>query len=464
MLEMGQDKKRMAAFNLCVAAIVPMFFMFMGGDRMPPYVIPFLLLLIPFGFLVTFLNTDMALIVLIFSMLLSPEIKLAEVPQRAVVVRMDDILIIVIFFSWLAKVAVNKELGPLKNTSLNAPIGVYILICLIANGLGVLTGKIGALKSSFYILKYFEYFMLYFMVSNNVRDKKQVKTFITAMIITCILTCIYALATSGALGRATAPFEGSDEPNTLGGYLLLILSVVMGIFLYTRSKTWQIVCASSALLMFATLLKTLSRGSYAGFIVAYLVLIILTKKRKVMAVAGLVLVAGSVYLFLPQIVSGAAERVAYTFQEGQQEYRPLGREVSLDASAAARIDKWKDIFELWRLSPILGYGITGVGFVDSQFPLVLGETGIFGLVLFIWLLVMIFLCGLRALQGAEEDWEHGLALGFLAGFIGLIAHSFSAATFIIVRVMEPFWFLAAIIAVLPTLSHQGEPELAEAYT
>ncbi|NIW00300.1 hypothetical protein GWN26_14730 [Candidatus Saccharibacteria bacterium] len=50
----------------------------------------------------------------------------------------------------------------------------------------------------------------------------------------------------------------------------------------------------------------------------------------------------------------------------------------------------------------------------------------------------------------------GLTTGFLAGYIGLLFHAIGANTFIIVRIMEPFWFFAGIIAVLPALERQSE--------
>ena len=55
---------------------------------------------------------------------------------------------------------------------------------------------------------------------------------------------------------------------------------------------------------------------------------------------------------------------------------------------------------------------------------------------------------MQVLKTVQDDWERGLTLGFLAGFIGLLVHSFAAGTFIIVRIMEPFWFLAAVVEML----------------
>ena len=59
-----------------------------------------------------------------FSMLLSPEFAaggggMAE--GRTIVVRSEDFLLIVIGLAWLAKTAVNKELGLVAKTPLNRP-------------------------------------------------------------------------------------------------------------------------------------------------------------------------------------------------------------------------------------------------------------------------------------------------------------------------------------------------------
>jgi hypothetical protein len=45
----------------------------------------------------------------------------------------------------------------------------------------------------------------------------------------------------------------------------------------------------------------------------------------------------------------------------------------------------------------------------------------------------------------------GLSLGYLAGFTAMLTHSIGANSFIIVRIMEPFWFLTAMIIMIPTI-------------
>jgi hypothetical protein len=50
-----------------------------------------------------------------------------------------------------------------------------------------------------------------------------------------------------------------------------------------------------------------------------------------------------------------------------------------------------------------------------------------------------------------DPFYRSLAMGYLAGLVALLVHGIGANTFIIVRIMEPFWFFTAIIVLLPTL-------------
>lgn len=98
--------------------------------------------------------------------------------------------------------------------------------------------------------------------------------------------------------------------------------------------------------------------------------------------------------------------------------------------------------------PILGFGVTGVGFLDGQYVLVLLETGIVGLVAFVWLLLKIFITALRTYHTVEKPLNKGIALGFLVGMVGLLVQAIGTNTFVIIRIAEPFWFFTAIVVKL----------------
>ena len=156
-------------------------------------------------------------------------------------------------------------------------------------------------------------------------------------------------------------------------------------------------------------------------------------------------------LFLPKAVKN---RIMYTFTQPEARGQIQIGEFRLDTSTSARLTSWREALSDWPKHPLLGYGVTGYQFVDAQFPRVLVETGILGLVAFLYLLYSIAKLTLQNLKEVNTPLYQGLGIGFFAGFVGLIVHAIGANTFIIVRIMEPFWFFVGIVTVLPMLERQ----------
>ncbi|NQT78842.1 MAG: O-antigen ligase family protein [Candidatus Aminicenantes bacterium] len=414
--------------------------------------IPIALILGAFILIVTLVNTDAGLAILIFSMLLSPELILGQVPGRDIVIRFDDILLAIITFAWFAKTAINKGLVLFIKTPLNRAIGVYIFICLAATLKGAILGHVSAAKGLFYILRYFEYFLLYILVANHIHSKKQIKFFLNAFFITCALVSVYGILQIPRGIRVSAPFEGEvSEPNTFGGYLLIIFCLTVGLLLQNIPNKLKIKLFGLTILIFIPFLFTLSRASYVAIIFSYLTFIILSK-RKAILIFALATMLLSVILLRPEAV---ISRVKYTFQKEQGQVAKIGN-VTLDPSSSARIFSWLDAFKTWKKNPILGRGVSGFLLIDGQYIVNLVELGIVGFFALLWLLWTIFKHSFNIHKQMDDELYKGLTLGFLAGFIGIVFHALTANSFIILRIMEPFWFLAAIVMMLPTLEEEEE--------
>ncbi|MCX5829548.1 MAG: hypothetical protein NTV58_16365 [Deltaproteobacteria bacterium] len=174
----------------------------------------------------TFINTEFALYALIIAMLLGPQIGLGGLEgtgarsERGITLRVDDFLLVIIGLTWFFKTAVEKELGLMLKTPLNGPIGIYVLVCVISTLFGYMMGRVRGFTGFFFILKYFEYYIVYFMAVNLLREKKQIERFLLTMFIVCFIVSLFAIFSMAQGIRASAPFEGATgEPNTLGGYL-----------------------------------------------------------------------------------------------------------------------------------------------------------------------------------------------------------------------------------------------------
>ncbi len=412
-------------------------------------------------FIVSFINIEWGLYILIFSMLLSPEIPIGETGgaslERGVTLRFEDFLLVVIGFSWFLKNAVNKELGLFLKTPLNKAILFYILSCGISTSVGIMAGRVAPITGSLFVFKYIEYFIVYFMVVNHLKDTDQIKRLIFCLLLTCFITSIIGILQIPGGERVSAPFEGENgEPNTFGGYLLFIGAITAGMLIKTENSRFKQIFILLILTIIPPFLFTESRSSYLGFVPACFVLGLFMQRRVI--IFGLMAVAILLSpFFLPSMVKN---RILYTFTQPESSGQIVIGDMRLDTSTSARLVSLKEILEDWPNHPILGYGITGYKFADTQLPRMLIETGILGFMALLYLFYSIMKLAINNLKEIKSPYFKGLTIGFIAGYLGLLFHSLGANTFIIVRIMEPFWFFTGIIAVLPTLErqHQEQPQ------
>jgi len=413
-------------------------------------------------FLIVFVRIEFGLYLVIFSMLLSPQLGSggAVAEGRRIVIRSEDLLLLVVAFSWLAKTAVNKELGLTLKTPLNRPILAYVAATAIATLIGYMTGTVAGYGGVFYVLKYIEYFIVYYMVVNNLVDRRQAWRLVTAAFLTAVIVSLIGLTQIPSGQRVSAPFEGkAGEPNTFGGYLLLLIAVAGGIALETTRLRTRAIYLGLAGMMSIPFMFTLSRTSYVGAIPAVATMAVLSSRRRLM-IGGLIaaLVASPAVMTL--FPDSVMKRVHYTFEPERGQPTVRVGAVGLDPSTSARLISVKQAFEGFTHRPIFGYGVTGFAFMDQQFARTLVETGIVGLATFLALVWAVLKAGVTSYRALTVPEERGLALGFVAGTVGLLGHALGANTFIIVRIMEPFWFFAAIVVALPGLA-QAETAAVE---
>ena len=407
-------------------------------------------ILAPFVFGATFVEPGFGLYVLIFSMLLSPEIQLGATQGnslgRGVTVRIEDLLLIVIGASWFLKSAVSRQLSLLRQTPVNKPIVLYCLACLIATAFGILGGRVNPKTGLLFILKYIEYFVVFFMVVNITREEQQLKRYLICLMLTCLIVSIAGIMQIPTGERVSAPFEGEEgEPNTMGGYLAFAMSLAMGMLYHIGDGKIKLVLAALIAVILPPFLYTQSRASYLAFMAMVVVLIMMMKNRKIIFHLLILFVLASPVI-LPDIIM---ERVLFTFNQPEESGQAQIGDLRIDTSTSARLESWAAVFRDWPKKPIFGYGVTGYRFVDAQFPKVLAETGIVGFFAFCLLLLTVFNMAVVHYRLANAPYAKGLCMGYIAGLVGLIVHSVGANTFIIVRVMEPFWFVTGLVFVLP---------------
>ncbi len=404
--------------------------------------------------IVSFINTEIALYILIISMLLGPQFIVGEptpLPGRGrpLTMRMDDFLLAIIGLSWFLKTAIRKELGLFIRTPLNGPITYYFAVCLISTLFGFMMGRVKGITGFFFLLKYFEYFIIYFIAVNHLKERKQIERFLFTILIVCFVVCIVAIYQVPVGGRVSAPFEGPEgEPNTLGGYLVLMLAIVLGLLLTHGSRKQKIFLGALSFFIVISLAATLSRASWLSLIPMVMTLLYFSKRKWRIILALIIILFMSPFILPKSVI----ERVSFTFTQPKERGQVTVGTTRLDTSTSARFQSWQTALQKdFVTQPILGYGITGYRFLDAQYPRVLAETGLLGLLTFFILLFSIYMNALHTYRDTADPLFSGLSLGYLAGFMAMVTHGIGTNTFIIVRIMEPFWFLTAMIIMIPTI-------------
>jgi len=204
-------------------------------------------------------------------------------------------------------------------------------------------------------------------------------------------------------------------------------------------------------------LFTLSRASYLGFIPGLAVVLLLNHQRVVsytlLALFLTVLIFPNVF---PQVIR---DRVSFTFTQAPTAGQVTVLGQRLDTSTSARLRSFQEALEAFYQEPLFGYGVTGWSFIDAQYFRTLIETGLVGLMAFIFLLYRLFRLGLDRFRYSNEDpFSRGLAIGFLGGFVCLLFHAIGSNTFIIVRIMQPFWLVTGLVFMLRLVATEELPE------
>jgi hypothetical protein len=407
-----------------------------------------------------FFSPKTSIALLVFSMLLSPKIGFGEVGGgREAVLRYDDILLAIVFFSWLARTAIFKNKPFIISTPVQTPALLYTSLAVLSTALGIIRGDVSAKMSVFYVLKYVEYFLLYFMTVNIVDSEEEIRRYLRYGAVVAVAVTIYAFYyyhNSGVTARATAPFEAvvgssenASEPASLGGYYLVVFGALMA-FMTEYSGKKLLLFSGLLVLMFPVFLLTFSRSSYIGFTLMVPALFLLMRKRRLVMLgfisAGMIALA-----MMPGIAGKVTDRITMTYQgtyATQTFQAGMAGNIKLEDSAASRVYSIKRVlFEKFPEHPFLGWGVTGIGLGDTQYALVLGEMGIFGALLFAWMLYRLFYTARTVFRLSEAPVMRALALGFMITIIGLLFQSVGVNSFIIIRIMEPFWFIAALLSV-----------------
>jgi len=271
-------------------------------------------------------------------------------------------------------------------------------------------------------------------------------------------------------GRINSSFATG---NGLGAYLIPVIVLVVQLLFSAisealqsrRNKSWFLqggLIILLALLM-SCLCWTYSRSAWVGFLGA-LVLMVWMDQRKILYAGVLLLIF--IFIFLPSL---SQVRHMSLINDGYSTARdvPTGHSTSLAIShlleqgGSGRKGFWGKAISIIRMSPVLGTGLNTYTRVIRRDPdqrtwwyahncylQMTAETGLVGLICFLWMLFVLFWQGLNCCRTLEGLWPQTFLQGTLAGLFGFLIQSFFDNTFYTVQLGCLLWMLIGLAVAL----------------
>lgn len=346
-----------------------------------------------------------------------------------------------------------KQCTYYKSWKLNATgmsILGFLAIGIISLLFGSLTLSPGAImKSSFYLIRLICYCSLFFIARQELQTRKDQKNILAFILFTGVILCIagfvqlwlfpdflhlklYELGWDPHINRLTSTWL---DPNFFGGYLVLLLMFSIPYSLDALKKRNIVktgLYGTISLLFLITLFYTLSRSSYLAFLVGLSIIGIL-KARKFLIIAFIVGI----------LVMGSSQRLQERVNNGIMSFKALvtNSTLSLDPTAKLRVKSWKEGYEIWKDNPFLGVGYNTLRYEnekrgyaelrkhsssgsDSSLLTILETMGIFGGIMFLFLLFTVWYEHGKRFLVSQSSWSLGIASSITALFL----HSFLVNT------------------------------------
>lgn len=365
-------------------------------------------------------------------------------PSYALDLRAEDLLLAI-----LALLVVRYSVGKASLSELPG-IEKAFLGFLIAAGISILSGLWlrtidKPFMSLFYLLKWLEYFLVFVITTHLALNPRArgffLKTFfLLGMAVAAYGWWEYFFPASKAVYPnyyrlfERPPFHG--DANHIGGFFVLWMGFFIGQFLKAEKAGTLALILVALLFVFFPFIWTYSRKSYFALAGALgFSLLFLKARRRTVFLACLFLISGLLLTRLPERLLDLGE--AFTSVDPYH------------SSWAGNLSMWQQ--SLWNFDKYFLLG-SGLGsrhrlFYESQYVLVLSETGILGFALFSLLVFTLLKKAAEFLRKSPAGEAKTAALGWLVGFIGLLIHNLSCVSFTVSKIAIPFWFLTAVVFV-----------------
>ncbi len=249
-------------------------------------------------------------------------------------------------------------------------------------------------------------------------------------------------------------FSTLYNPNVLGSYLIMIISIAVAGFSCSDRKYGRVITSLVLIAACLCMILTFSRGAWLGLAVSILIIFIFSKEKPYI----LAILAVTILLAIPEFDT-VLSRINLDF-------------LSNDSTNVYRRYLWKLALQTFADNPVLGAGLGSFGFflpshakatgylishAHNFYLHILAETGLLGFLALFGYMVGAMYIAFKLFRSSSCRQTRFLSLGIMAGCMGLLVHGAVDATLYLPQLSIFIWLLVAVIRNLGDLEFASKP-------
>ncbi len=324
-----------------------------------------------------------------------------------------------------------------KKIPLNLPIICFIL-AFVLSSLLFQSPLIGLEKTEAIIRRIALYYLVVFGVKDRVMAKKLIYLLLISSAIWAVYIILQYMWDIELFNIIIPASKNIGAARSIGETLGMIIPISLCYFLFASSLSQRIWLGTILLLLTSLLLLTLTRGAWLGLIFAIIFIATIKNKR--------------IWLFILFFLI-----IAFLFPVTRN------RVISIfdlkNSSNRYRIHMWKEGLKTFKNNPLFGigsgnfkgpYGKEVSSHCHNNFLNVAVETGLTGLIVFIWLINACY----RLVAKSIKDMDV-LKIGLSAGLIDWFVHGMVDVPYT-GRMGYLFWFFVGMIVVINKVEYESK--------
>lgn len=358
------------------------------------------------------------------------------------------------------------------------PISIAIIVYLVWMLFASILSEIPLVSFKFLAAKLWFILSFYFFAILVFRKNiAQVKKFIWLYALSLIVVIIYTTYNHSTYGFDESVGHWVMKPfyndHTSYGAVLAMYSVVMFGLLFEKgnSRFIKIATLTVFILLFTGLFLSFSRAAWVSVVAALGVYFILRFRIKYYWILSLVILAAGVFFVFEQEIMIKMSKNNQDSSTNFVEHVESISNISTDASNLERLNRWSSAFRLFDERPFTGWGPGCYQFVygpyqhardktiistnagtggnaHSEYIGPLAESGIFGLLTFLSIIILTIIYGNRTYFKAKNQNIKIITVISLLALITYYIHGFLNNFLDTDKLSVPFWGFTAIIVTM----------------